>query len=103
MEQLTCETQLKEKINHEEIVIILIKTQNCSVCEAVYAQLEEFLTEYPVVKGYYVSIEEIPQVASEYLVFTGPTVLLFINGKEIERQSRFVSYQKFRDQIQRYL
>ena len=33
------------------------------------------------------------EVAGRYAVFTGPTILLFHNGKEILRESRFISLE----------
>lgn len=102
MEELKTDLHLKQKINEKEIVLLLVKSKNCSVCEAVFVQLEDFISHFNNLSGYYVSIDTIPTVASDYLIFTAPTVLLFINGKEIERQSRFISYDKFRVQIERY-
>lgn len=95
--------ELKQKILNEEIVLLFIKSKNCSVCDAVFVQYGTFLNELRNVNKYYVSTEKVPSVAGEYLIFTAPTILLFINGKEVERQSRFVSFEKLSAQIERYM
>ncbi|WNF36743.1 thioredoxin family protein [Bacillaceae bacterium IKA-2] len=102
MHEITEAAKLKQIISEEEIVLVLLKSEKCSVCDAVYEQLGDFFIEGNDFKKYYVSIDKVASVAGEYLVFTAPTVLLFINGKEVERQSRFISYDKINYQITRY-
>ncbi len=40
-----------------------------------------------------VSLEDMKEISAKYLVFTAPTVLLFHQGKEILRESRFISLE----------
>lgn len=103
MKEVTDITQLKATIAEEEIVLLLIKSKNCSVCDAVYEQLQPFLKELNQVKGIFVSSDKVPAVSGEFLAFTAPTVILFIEGKEIAKQSRFISYEKIKGQIMQYL
>lgn len=102
MHEITDVAKLKQIISEEEIVLVLLKSEKCSVCDAVFEQLGAFFIEGNDFKKYYVSIDKVASVAGEYLVFTAPTVLLFINGKEVERQSRFISYDKIKYQITRF-
>ena len=103
MYEIVDATELKQRVFTEEIVLVLLKSKNCSVCDAVFVQYKTFLNELSNINKYYVSTEKVPTVSGEYLVFTAPTILLFINGKEVERQSRFISFEKFSTQIERYM
>ena len=40
------------------------------------------------------------EIAGRYAVFTGPTILLFHNGKEILRESRFISLENIERVLQ---
>lgn len=86
--------ELKTEIQTEEAFLLLIKTENCSVCEAVEQQINQGVlkeAELPVKK---VLLKDVPEVSGEFLVFTSPTLLLFLDGKEQWRGSRFVSYDE---------
>lgn len=102
MREITDIEELKSSIADEEIVLLLIKSKNCSVCDAVYEQLQPFLQQHEGVNGVAVSIDKVPAVSGEYLTFTAPTVILFIQGKEVMKQSRFISYEKIEEQITQY-
>jgi thiol-disulfide isomerase/thioredoxin len=94
--------QLKEKMQHQSLTLLFIKTANCGVCDAVLAQTEELLKKFPRIESALVSLEDTPKVAAEYLVFTAPTLILFAEGKEVLRESRFVAFEKFEHDIQRW-
>ncbi len=44
-----------------------------------------------------------PEVSGEFLVFTVPTILVFYDGKEIIRQSRFIQFEKLNEDILKYI
>ncbi|MGE5701904.1 MAG: thioredoxin family protein, partial [Clostridia bacterium] len=73
---------------------------HCGVCDVVFGKTEELLKNYPQVKQITVSIEEMPDIAGEFLVFTAPTILVFMDGKEVFRQSRFVMFRELEETLQ---
>ncbi|USG64906.1 thioredoxin family protein [Brevibacillus ruminantium] len=87
--------EVQALIRAKGIVLVFIKTSQCGVCDAVLAKTEELLSRYPEVAGCLVSMEKTPVIASEFLVFTAPTLLLFADGREVHRQSRFVEFAKW--------
>ncbi|MGD8191899.1 thioredoxin family protein [Brevibacillus ginsengisoli] len=92
-------TEIKESINHHKISLLFIKMAHCGVCDVVFAKTEELLKKYPEINRIAASIEETPELAGEFLVFTAPTILLFAGGKEVLRQSRFVMFNELEDTL----
>nr|WP_217437953.1 thioredoxin family protein [Brevibacillus sp. HB1.2] len=87
-------TELLAEIERHPISLLFIKTANCGVCDVTYARTVERLKQFPQVKSMVVSMEKIPTLSGEYLVFTAPAILLFVDGKEVFRQARFVSFEE---------
>lgn len=71
--------------------VVLAKTRTCSVCGAIKERLEYIEDYYKDVFFSEIYIEDVPTFSGQHLVFTVPTVLVFYEGKEILRESRFVS------------
>ncbi|CAI8710170.1 Thioredoxin [Brevibacillus sp. IT-7CA2] len=92
-------TELLAEIERHPTSLLFIKTSNCGVCDVTYARAVELLKQYPQVKSMVASIEKMPTLSGEYLVFTAPAILLFMDGKEVFRQARFVSF----DELERVL
>lgn len=92
-------TELLAEIERHPTSLLFIKTANCGVCDVTYARTIELLKQYPQVKSMVVSMERIPNISGEFLVFTAPAILLFMDGKEVFRQARFVSF----DELERVL
>ncbi|ADI00279.1 thioredoxin family protein [Salisediminibacterium selenitireducens] len=94
MDAIQTMEELQTSVNDHEAYLLLIKTENCSVCEAVEEQINQGVldeAELPIGK---VRLKDIPEVSGEFLVFTSPTLILFLEGKEQWRGSRFVSYDE---------
>lgn len=81
--------QWEDVIAQHEQVLLFVKTNNCSVCEALYPQVEPLQIEYQI-PFYRVNAAEVPAMAGQLSLFSAPVVLLFEQGKEYARFARFV-------------
>ncbi|WP_245690049.1 thioredoxin family protein [Sediminibacillus albus] len=63
-------------------------------------QVEEVLTQFPEIEAAAVNAEKVPAAAGQLLAFTAPVLLLYVNGKEALRESRFVPIMQFHEKIQ---
>ncbi|MFA7412564.1 MAG: thioredoxin family protein, partial [Tissierellaceae bacterium] len=63
---------------------------------------EELLESYPRIKGAYIDVENHPPLGVSYSIFTIPSIVLFIEGKETLRESRHLSIQELDNKINRY-
>ncbi len=102
MEQYTDLAEVKKAIEANSLCLLFIKTANCGVCDAVFEKTNELLENFPMVKGILLSLENTPQASAEYLVFTAPTLLLFAEGREVMRASRFVMFENLEYELKRW-
>lgn len=94
MESIHSMEELKSTVQTEEAFLLLIKTENCSVCEAVEEQINHGVLDEAAVPVKKVRLKDVPEVSGEFLVFTSPTLILFLEGREQWRGSRFVAYDE---------
>ena len=85
-------------IQSNEPAVIHVMRDHCSVCHAVLPQLQDLLQEYPFAKLGVVNQSHVEEIA-ENINFTVPVDLIFLNGKEMHRQGRFIDMQSFEHQL----
>ena len=85
--------QLNQLMGAEEVLVVYFSSVDCNVCHSVLPKIESLLEEVPV-KIAKVEATKFVDLAGQHLVFAMPTVLVFQNGKEILRESRFIDFQK---------
>lgn len=93
--------QFQELIK-DNFVIIQAKSYNCSICTSVSNQLENLLSNYPSFSHHQIYIEDVLEFSGQYLVFTVPTIILFFNGKEILRESRFINFNNIKKLLEHF-
>ena len=84
---------LEQFTSEEKLIILYFSSKGCNVCQAVFPKLMNLVEVYSV-KVAKISIDEQTEIAGQSLVFTVPTVLIFYEGREILRESRFIDFQK---------
>ena len=93
--------QVLRYIKENKLTFVYISKENCGICHVIQPQVQEMLTEFPAVKPIQVSADDIPEVASQFTVFTVPALLLFVEGKEVIREARFVVMEELHRKFQR--
>lgn len=63
---------------------------------------EKMLLKYPEVSSVYVDLDESPEIGAAYSIFICPTILLFTEGKESIRESKFIVLSELEKNINRY-
>lgn len=105
--QATSMDQVIQFINENSLAFVYISREDCGICHAIQPQVQEILKEFPSIKPIQVSADAIPEVASQFTVFTVPTLLLFNEGKEVIREARFVVidelYEKFKQVVENFI
>ncbi|NTW71741.1 MAG: thioredoxin family protein [Eubacteriaceae bacterium] len=100
MREYTTFTDIRDAANNNQIFVLLVKSKNCGVCEAIYERLLSLTEKYgQVVFGFCMS-EKVPEFTGQNLIFTVPAVLVFADGKEVERQARFIDFKSLEEAIQ---
>jgi thioredoxin-like negative regulator of GroEL len=63
--------------------------------------VQELLTQYPDFEFVYIDINQNPLFKGQYMVFTVPTIILFNQGRELQRFSRHISLQELEAYLER--
>lgn len=97
MQQLSKENHA-QALNSSEYVIIDFSSPGCAPCKKVPPVLNELLAELPdkEISLFEINIAETPQIAQEYMVLGVPTVIVFKNGKEIQRFNSIPKKEKIK-------
>jgi len=74
----------------------------CSPCIAMEPALERIEREVKDIAFAKLNVDENPEVAREYGIMSIPTLIVFINGREMERIIGFQSEDVLREKISNY-
>lgn len=89
---LQTKEQLEQLIAEENTLILYFSSHNCNVCHAMFPKVMN-LAETLSVKVVQIKVDEARELAGQFLVFTVPTLLILHEGKEVQRESRFIDLQ----------
>lgn len=98
MEIISAIEEYQAKITQEQSFLLFVKTDNCSVCEGLRPQVEAFESDYQL-PFYLANAANVTELAGQLMLFTAPVVLLFRQGKEIQRWARFVPIDELRRRL----
>lgn len=84
------------------IKIVMVGNETCGVCVSLKEKLR-LLTSKNQIEIRYIDYEKNREISSEYSILTIPIILLFIDGKEYIRESKYIKINEFEENIQRYI
>lgn len=92
-----------DKIIKKDLVMIIAKTHTCSSCKTIANMLEANMSHFYQIEKYNIFVDDIDLFRGEYLIFSVPTVIIFSEGKELLRESRYFNYEKMDRLIEMFL
>lgn len=96
-------TALKNRIGKEKALLVYFYNDDCSPCIRLRPKVKDLLVNsFPKMKLIFVDSRSYPEIPVTYGVYTNPAILLFFEGKEYRRFSKFVSMIELEETIQRY-
>lgn len=93
--------KITKAVKEEEIVILYVKSNNCSVCTELLPKVEE-VAKTEKIKFIDIYIEDNREIGTTYNVFSAPTIIMFAMGKEVYREGRFLRVSELKDKIYKY-
>ncbi|WP_420812602.1 thioredoxin family protein [Planococcus versutus] len=90
--------EFQSLVSGEQTFLLFVKTDNCSVCEGLHPQVESFEDDYKL-SFHLVNVAKVPEMAGQLMLFTAPVVMLFREGKEVQRFARFVPIDELRRRL----
>ena len=103
MWHLTNIKDIEQAVADNDLCLFYIKAPDCGVCNVMLDKVEKLADRFPTLCSFYTDITEEPLIASRFLVCTGPTVLLLMDGKEVYRGSQFIDLEELQNNINRYI
>lgn len=94
--------EIQSVIANEPAVLLYFSAPTCNVCYALKPKLFAAVKEqFEKMEIICIDIEQTPEIAAGFSVFTIPTVLVFLDSKEFIRKSRNMSVEEFIQEVKR--
>ena len=99
---MTQAQELRGRVQSEPAILIYFKNDNCAPCLVLRPKLKELVDEFfPNIEMVVIDSVEQPEFAGEFQVYANPTLLVFFDGKEYLRKSKFVAIPQLKAEISR--
>ena len=94
--------ELRSRVQSEAAILIYFKNDNCAPCLVLRPKVKELIDEsFPNIEMIVIDSVEQPEFAGEFQVYANPTLLVFFEGKEYIRKSKFVTIPQLQAEIGR--
>ncbi|MCJ8171609.1 thioredoxin family protein [Clostridium botulinum] len=102
MEEIKNINYIENIIRDNSMVLIYFSSnEKCNVCATLKDKVNVIGEKYNI-KVFNVNIDNFKEASGRYNIFTVPTILFYIEGKEILREGRYTSLIEFEEKIKRY-
>ena len=89
---LNSEEELEE-FSKKDVHILYFSSETCNVCHSVFPKLVDMTSELDIEIGR-IDVNKTVKLAGQHLIFSLPTILVFHEGREVARESRFINFDK---------
>jgi thioredoxin-like negative regulator of GroEL len=94
--------EIEDKIKKCNGVMLYFWGDNCNVCDALKPKIKEaFEKEFPKIEQIYIDAKNNTDIAAHFSVFSIPTTIVFLDGKEFAREGRAMSVANLIEKIKR--
>ncbi len=94
--------EIQQIIQKEMGVLLYFSGEQCNVCHALRPKFQElFDNEFPQIKQIYLDAHNNPEISAHFGVFSVPTMMVFLDGREFIREGRSVSLYQLSEQLKR--
>lgn len=84
-------------------VLVYFYNDDCAPCISLRPKVESLVkTEFPKMDLFWVNSKATPDIPAAHGIFANPSILVFFEGKEFRRFSKYVSTDELRQAIARY-
>ncbi|MCB2206608.1 thioredoxin family protein [bacterium] len=97
------ESRLIQKLQAAPALVAYFSTPTCNVCKVLRPKVEAMVADFEGVEFQYVDSSLYPAVAGQHVVFAVPTIILFVDGREMRRFSRNFSTDDFERSLKNML
>lgn len=93
---------IKALVDKEQALLIYFYNDNCAPCISLRPKVLELVkNDFPKVKIVFSNSINHPEISAYFGAFTNPTILIFFEGKEYKRESKYIAIPQLAAIIQR--
>lgn len=96
------EKEFKDFTLEKGIRLAYLSTTTCCACTALKPKIENLIKKYSNAKIREVKAEESLNIVSQLGIFMFPAIILYIDGKEVLREAKYISVLELEKTIDRY-
>ncbi|MDD5406193.1 MAG: thioredoxin family protein [Sulfurovaceae bacterium] len=83
-------------------VMIYFSGEKCNVCHSLRPKVSElFDKKFPLIDKFFLDAHENIEIATRFQVFSVPTLIVFLDGKEFIREGRNMSIVQLEEKLDR--
>ena len=93
---------IQNEIRANSAILIYFFSNNCAPCISLRPKVQALINEnYEKIKMILIDSEQHPEITAQFGVFANPSILLFFEGNEHLRWSKYVSISQIEEAIDR--
>jgi thioredoxin 1 len=95
--------ELDSLIRNSPSLLIYFYNDNCAPCKALRPKVIELMDfHFPLIRVIMINAGAHPEISGQFNIFSSPTILLLFDGKEVLRESKYVSIEELKSKVERY-
>ena len=100
--EITSLDTLKQLSENEKGLLIYFYSNRCAPCHSLRPKVLEMIrVDFPEMKLVFVNSEKQPEIPAHYGVFANPGIIVYFEGKEFRRYSKYISINELGGDIDR--
>lgn len=95
-------SSIQKEIASNPAVLVYFFSNRCAPCVSLRPKIKEMIdSEFPKIKLLLVDSELFPLITANFGVFANPGILVFLEGQEFHRWSKYVSVTQIAETLKR--
>lgn len=100
--ELNTPDELKSLIESAKGLVVYFYSDWCAPCISLRPKVQQMVSEdFPEMKIVLINSEKSPEIPANYGVFANPAILIFFEGQEFRRYSKYISISQLGGEIER--
>jgi thioredoxin-like negative regulator of GroEL len=96
-------TDLSNLIDKEKAILLYFYNDDCAPCVSLRPKVEHLLVSFfPRMKFIFVDSKHDPKIPASFGAYASPSLLIFFEGKEFMRFSKYISLKELEAAIRKY-
>ncbi|HEY9899111.1 MAG TPA: thioredoxin family protein [Pantanalinema sp.] len=102
MKRFNSTGEIDAEIAQSRLHVLYVSDGACSVAEAVWPKIEALRAKFPEAEMSFVLLDDLPELAGRFSIFTVPVVIVHFEGKEVLRQARIPQLGALEQTLKRF-